>query len=75
MRYLFFPFAVTICLAILCGMTDGKQPSKTEVIVDLPVMQNDLSSHGVNTLDCGLHALYAASILGIQSARKLALHR
>jgi rhodanese-related sulfurtransferase len=63
MRCLSFPFTVSICLAILCGMTNGQVPSKTGAPVDLPVMQNNLFSHGVNTLDCGLHALYAASIL------------
>lgn len=63
MRHLFLSFTVPIFLAILCRTTLGEEPPKTEVSVDLVVMQNDLFSHGVNTLDCGLHALYAASIL------------
>ena len=50
-------------LVVLCGGTFCKEPPETKGALELPVMQNDISTFGVNTLDCGLHALYAASIL------------
>jgi hypothetical protein len=49
MKQLLAALTVSVCLIISCGLIDAKLPQATEPLVDLPVMQNDLTSHGVGT--------------------------